>query len=305
VTRLILLTGFLGSGKTTLLGRLLRFCSNRHVGVIVNDFGEINIDARLIENDGITMRELSNGSIFCACIKDNFLKALIDMSHYEFEYLFIEASGLADPSSMRQILRTIANDTEHPYHDCGSICLLDGESFLEMNSLLPAVHNQLAGAGAVIVNKMDLMDSAQKSEILREVRKTNPAAGIYFTSYCDVDLDQLLSALRPSGTAAESTNTPENRPTTFTVSILPSVTMNELNDFLGFISPYTYRLKGFVNIGEASYSVSGVRSHIMLVPWPREIPSSEIVLISAVGIGLTGKIAQAIQLYAPKSVKLS
>ena len=62
------------------------------------------MDARLLEKDGIATAELSNGSIFCACIKDNFIKALIEMSKRDIENLFIEASGLADPSNMDQIL---------------------------------------------------------------------------------------------------------------------------------------------------------------------------------------------------------
>ncbi|KJS46021.1 MAG: hypothetical protein VR66_27790 [Peptococcaceae bacterium BRH_c23] len=63
-------------------------------------------------------------------------------------------------------------------------------------------------------------------------------------------------------------------------------------------------MKGFVTVGDTNYSVSCVRSHMMIMPWTRDIPSSEIVLISAVGIGLTGAIANAIKMNAPKSIKI-
>ncbi len=76
--------------------------SDARAGVIVNEFGEVNIDARLIEKDGIQMAELSNGSIFCACIKDKFVDSLIEMSYKDMDYIFIEASGLADPANMEQ-----------------------------------------------------------------------------------------------------------------------------------------------------------------------------------------------------------
>ena len=87
--------------------RLLDAYSDRKIGVIINEFGEINIDAKLVSRDGIEMAELSNGSIFCACIKDKFVDGLIAMSRTDIEYLFIEASGLADPSNMGEIVEGI------------------------------------------------------------------------------------------------------------------------------------------------------------------------------------------------------
>jgi hypothetical protein len=68
--------------------------------------------------------------------------------------------------------------------------------------------------------------------------------------------------------------------------------------------PFTYRIKGFVAVSDVNYSVSGVKSHIMIVPWAGDIRSPEIVLISAVGIGITGAIADGIRKYAPASLKI-
>jgi G3E family GTPase len=160
--RLILLTGFLGAGKTTLLKSLLEHYRETPVGLIVNDFGEVNIDARLLEKDGITLAELQNGSIFCSCIKENFMRALIELSSLNIEYLFIEASGLADPGNMEQILSAIQSRLSRRYDYRGSVCILDGESFLDMFPMLPAVGNQLTYAGAVLVNKEELIAPGDK-----------------------------------------------------------------------------------------------------------------------------------------------
>ncbi len=303
--KMILLTGFLGAGKTTLLKHLLDYYKNTRVGLIVNEFGEVNIDARLLEEDGITISELSNGSIFCACIKENFLKALIEVSSNDIEYLFIEASGLADPSNMNQIVDTIKDQTVNPYQYAGSICILDGEAFIELNQLLPAVQNQLTYAGAVVVNKEDLIDSETKTEIQKEIKKVNTTAPVYFTSYCKIDIEELASHLTPSKIESrESSNTIESRPQTFILNVLPDITMEQLNNFLDFIAPYTYRIKGFATIDNKNYSVSGVRSHIMIMPWASDITDSEIVLISSMGIGLTGIIANGIQTHAPSLLTL-
>jgi len=112
--KLVLLTGFLGTGKTTLMKSILDTYKDK-VGVIVNEFGEVNIDAALIKKDGIKMTELTNGSIFCACIKENFISGLIEMSAIDIEYLFIGASGLADPANMTQILNSIELRTKNKY----------------------------------------------------------------------------------------------------------------------------------------------------------------------------------------------
>ena len=85
--QIVLLSGFLGAGKTTLMQRLLSSYEDHKIGVIINEFGEINIDARLVNRDGIEMAELSNGSIFCACIKDKFVDGLVAMSKKDIEYL--------------------------------------------------------------------------------------------------------------------------------------------------------------------------------------------------------------------------
>lgn len=303
--KMILLTGFLGAGKTTLLKHLLDFYKDRPIGLIVNEFGEINIDAQLLKKDGITMSELSNGSIFCACIKENFIKSLIEMSSHDIEYLFIEASGLADPSNMQQILHTIKVQTVNPYDYAGSLCVLDGEAFIELFNLLPSVQNQLAYASAVIVNKEDLISSSMKSDIISQVQTVNPNVPLYFTSYCNINMNKLIQNLQPRVIESkDTTNTTESRPQTFIVKVNPSITIKELEGFLYGIAPYTFRIKGFARVGSTNYSISGVRSHIMIIPWKSDIPSSEIVLISAIGIGLTGILANLINTYGPTSLMI-
>ena len=117
---LVVLTGFLGAGKTTLMQRTLDAFSDEKTGVIINEFGNENIDSVLLKREGLEISELSNGSIFCACIRDKFVDSLIEMSHMDIDYLFIEASGLADPSNMETILTGIAHKTRAGYNYHGT-----------------------------------------------------------------------------------------------------------------------------------------------------------------------------------------
>ena len=81
--KLIMLTGFLGSGKTTLLQKLIDEYAGSRTGILINEFGAVSVDSDIIRRDGLQMTELSNGSIFCACIKDKFVDALIELSARE------------------------------------------------------------------------------------------------------------------------------------------------------------------------------------------------------------------------------
>ena len=296
--KLVLLTGFLGAGKTTLMKSILSEFSDARAGVIVNEFGEVNIDARLIEKDGIQMAELSNGSIFCACIKDKFVDSLIEMSYKDLDYIFIEASGLADPANMEQILDGIKNNVLNQYDYSGSICVVDGESFMDLYELLPAITSQIEFSGAVIINKGDLIDE----ETLKEM---NPEAELFVTSYCRVDVRTLVEGLsRSSAEARESCNTVSSRPLTFIVRGEQQIQIQQLELFIKEIAGGTYRIKGFADTDKGCIEVSTVGENIHLEPWAGPPEKTEIVVISSVGFRMMSILAKAIDKYLKGIVRL-
>ena len=299
-TDLILLTGFLGSGKTTLMKQLLDHYADQKIGVIVNEFGSINIDAQLIEREGIRMAQLSNGSIFCACIKDNFVDSLIEMSKEGLSSLFIEASGLADPASMEGILKGIAHKTGDGYRYLGSICIIDAENFLPLAELLPAIRSQVEYAGAIILNKMDLADEEDLMETVETLREWNPAAVLEKTSYCQVDLDKITSALgqadRPE--TRETSNNWQNRANTFVVTGTEPVAHDELIRFLEAVIGDSYRIKGFALTDRGTVEISTVGSHLSVAPWDKPVSETQIVVISSVGFKMMSTITRALKEHA-------
>ena len=104
---LYILTGFLGSGKTTMLLNLIDKMKGEKIGIIQNEFGKLSIDGEILKSGDIEMKEISRGSIFCSCLKLNFVQALAEMADMDIEYLFVESSGLADPSNMEEILKAV------------------------------------------------------------------------------------------------------------------------------------------------------------------------------------------------------
>ncbi|MEL7658945.1 MAG: CobW family GTP-binding protein, partial [Bacillota bacterium] len=294
--QLVLLTGFLGAGKTTLMTSILEAYQDKKIGVIINEFGKINIDARLIEKDGIEMAELSNGSIFCACIKDKFLYSLIEFSHMDIEYLFIEASGLADPVNMPQILKAIQQKTGTPYHYRGALCIVDGESFLDLVDMLPALERQVEYSDVMVLNKADLISESKIVEISEMIQKMNPKAQIFVTSYCRVDIAEIVEDMEPDEKEGrETTNTFESRPNTLVLTAENMIPVEDLNEFLEDISGYTYRIKGFSETDHGPMEISVVGKNIHLNPWHTDVKGSQIVVISAVGIRIMSVVTSALE----------
>ena len=296
--QLILLTGFLGAGKTTLLQLVMEALSKNKIGVIINEFGDANVDGQLVARDGIQMAELTNGSIFCACIKDKFVDSLIEMSHRDLEFVIIEATGLADPANMTTILEGIAHKVKQPYDYRGSVCVVDGENFMGLYDLLPAIRAQLEFCGAVIINKADLINETQLQEVIEKLEEVNPRITPYVTSYCRLDIAELIKDLDPTRAKLmdprDSTNTVVSRPATFVVKGDKAIPYEELKRFVHALSPQAYRVKGFALTDRGAIEISGVGNQVEFLPWDEPIQKTDIVVISAVGFKMMSLIISAI-----------
>ena len=294
--QLVLLTGFLGAGKTTLMASILEAYHNKRIGVIINEFGKINIDARLIEKDGIEMAELANGSIFCACIKDKFVDSLIALSKTDIEYLFIEASGLADPVNMPQILKGIQQKTGTPYYYRGALCIVDGESFLDLVELLPALERQVEYSDVMILNKADLIEENKIVEISEMIQQINLNAHIYITSYCKVDIVEIIEGMTTEEKEGkETSNTFESRPNTLVLTAENMISSEDLKEFLEEISGSAYRIKGFSETEKGPMEISVVGKNIHMNLWHTDVEGSQIVVISAVGIRIMSIVTAALE----------
>ena len=297
MTSLILLTGFLGAGKTTLMKRLLDCYREKRIGVIINEFGSINIDARLVETDGVQMAELSNGSIFCACIKDRFVDSLIDMAARNLEYLFIEASGLADPASMEIILAGISHLTDNKLLYRGSICIADAENYRNLADLLPAIRSQTEYADAVILNKTDLIDCDDLEKVEMTIRGFNSEVQIYPATYCNVDIRKIIDRMGDKSAhidARESSNTWQNRANTFCVQGTDTIPYIQLEAFLKEIIGGSYRIKGFALTDQGNKEISTVGVNMHINDWDNPLEATEIIIISSIGFAMLSKIARAL-----------
>ncbi len=214
----LLLTGYLGSGKTTLLNRILTNNKGIRFAVIVNDIGEVNIDASLIQKGGVVSQNddslvaLQNGCICCS-LKMDLVSQLHDLcAQKAFDYVVIEASGICEPAPIAQTLCSYAQMVPQfaqdglPVLDCicsvvDALRLRDefegGEQLAHYvpkeEDLAALVIEQIEFSNIVLLNKASEVSEEELAHIKSIVRAIQPTAEIIETNYCDVDFDKILN----------------------------------------------------------------------------------------------------------------
>ena len=226
----LLITGYLGSGKTTLLNRILTNKQGIRFAVIVNDIGEVNIDASLIQKGGVVSQSddslvaLQNGCICCS-LKMDLIQQLHDLCAMKkcpslqggdggrlFDYIVIEASGICEPAPIAQTLCSYPQMVPQfatdglPVLDC--ICSVvdalrirdefDGGDQLahfvpKEEDLAALVIEQIEFSNIILLNKASEVSEDELARIKSIIRAIQPTAEIIETNYCDVDFDKILN----------------------------------------------------------------------------------------------------------------
>ena len=294
-TKLYVLTGFLGSGKTTILLKLIDSLKGKKVGIIQNEFGKLGIDGTILRNDDIKMVEINRGSIFCSCLKLSFVQALAEMAKYKFDYLFVESSGLGDPSNVEEILEAAKVMEGDQYKFKGAICLVDAVNFLDQLDDLETVYRQLKHCHLDVLTKVDLVDGKRILKLKEKIREINPVCKIDVSSNGNLDLKFLNENLMQYkwSEGEETTNSEETKPKTLYMNFEGIVEKEKLENFLRAIESDVYRIKGFFNLYENGWNqIDLVGKQIDYKPCnPKE--KSQIVFISKIGTNIIKKIYDA------------
>ncbi|WP_067544426.1 CobW family GTP-binding protein [Nocardia crassostreae] len=181
----LIVAGFLGAGKTTLLNRLLRSRSVR-IGVVVNDFGAVNIDAMLVAGQVDAMVSLGNGCVCCA-VDVSELDGLFDRlaePRQKIDVIVVEASGLAEP---RNLIRMVSGSDNPRIRYGGLIEVVDAEHFGESRARHPELGTHLRMADLVVVNKADRVEPGALEQLRTEISELVGQVPVYPTSHGRVD----------------------------------------------------------------------------------------------------------------------
>ena len=212
-----LITGYLGSGKTTLINHILKNSGDHKMAVIVNDLGEVNIDAELIQRGGVVSSQddnlvaLQNGCICCTLKKDliNQLADLVNMNR--FDHILIEASGICEPVPIAQTIAYMEEEFKKQnlpdfYTLDAIISVTDalrlrdefgcGEVLQEVErgeeDLENLVIQQMEFCDIILLNKVDEISEEELRRVKIAIRAIQPKAKIIETNFCAVDIDQLV-----------------------------------------------------------------------------------------------------------------
>lgn len=169
----IILAGFLGAGKTTVLNHILRNSNGQRIGVIVNDFGEVNIDTLLVSKQTENTMELSGGCICCQMSDGGLDETLATLAHpgSTIDAIIIEASGIAEPADLRKLILYSSNKMLAMQ---GVTYVIDAGNILNQLQEHSALAGHIAAADLLVLNKVDLVDTATLKSIEQVIREHNP-----------------------------------------------------------------------------------------------------------------------------------
>lgn len=217
VVPITLLTGYLGAGKTTLINHILNNQQGYKVAVIVNDIGEVNIDASLIGKGGVvtetddSLVPLQNGCI-CCTLKVDLMQQIVDLiKTQKFDYILIEASGICEPIPIAQTITVLEDSTEQ--YGLPKICRLDnvvavvdalrlrdefgcGEQLekedLDEEDIENLLIQQIEFCNTLILNKVDELSKEELEKVKLVVKKLQPKAKIIEANYSKVDVKEII-----------------------------------------------------------------------------------------------------------------
>ncbi|WJV31103.1 GTP-binding protein [Rossellomorea sp. AcN35-11] len=215
------LSGYLGSGKTTLLNHILHNRENKRIAVIVNDMSEVNIDASLVKSGGFTrteekLVELQNGCICCTLREDLMIEVQRLVDQGDIDYIVIESTGISEPIPVAQTFTYVDEeldidltsktrldtmvtvvDANRFWHDYAS-----GETLLDRKQatdeadtreVVDLLIDQIEFANVIVLNKVDLVEEVDVTELKAVIQKLNPEARVIESVYSKISLDDVLS----------------------------------------------------------------------------------------------------------------
>jgi G3E family GTPase len=289
-----LIGGFLGAGKTTLLNHVLSEDHGVRAAVLVNDFGAINIDAKLVVGvEGETVN-LANGCV-CCTIRDDLVVACLGLLQRPEppEHLLIELSGVSDPVP---VLNTfLETDLGAIFSLSSALAVVDAEQLPRLpGEMADLARVQIQAADIVVLNKVDLVSAGELADVKQKVHDLRPGSRILEASHGQVPMELIFetgssASATPRGAGLpDRAEHPREHPfTAWAWSHDQPLSLPKLRSVLETLPDGVYRAKGIVHVEEMPayryvMQMVGKRYHLDETgPWGSEPPRSEIVMIGS------------------------
>jgi G3E family GTPase len=263
-TPITLITGPLGSGKTTLLRQILDHVPKK-MAILMNEFGEIAIDSKIIEGKNIRIAELANGCVCCS-LQGEFEAAVNEViENVDPEMIVVETTGVAEPDALifdiQESLPQVRLD--------GVIALADADAMIRFPQLGHTTRMQLEDADAILLNKTDLVSQEAMNQVKGTIHGVNDMAPIFLTRYAQIDPDMLFGIARE-----REIRPPQHLHQTefesFSYRADQTFRQKCFEEFADRLSRKVYRAKGFVRFSDGTYLFNYVAGRWELEPFAEQ-----------------------------------
>jgi G3E family GTPase len=243
----MLITGSLGSGKTTLLRRILN-TTDRRLAVLMNEFGEIAIDSKVIRGENVDIVELAGGCVCCSMTGEFEAAVREIIEKIAPEMIVVEATGVAEADAL---VFEIEDNLPEVRLDA-VICLVDAYLSIRHPHVGYTARTQIESADVVLINKVDLVTTDEVKEVEAQIRRFNETAVMFKTMGCDIDTNLLFGidvARHPTGISHHG----EAHFESFTFTTDAKLDEEKFRDLISNLPLSIYRAKGFVLLDGNSF----------------------------------------------------
>lgn len=270
-TPLTVLTGPLGSGKTTLLRHILSTVS-RKIAILMNEFGEIAIDTKIIQGKNVQMADLGGGCVCCSLLGEFEAAVNEVIDTVDPDNIVVETTGVAEPDALvfdiQESLTKVRLD--------GVVTVIDADGMVKYPQVGHTSRMQIEAADIILLNKVDLVAESELKAIKEKLRSFNEIAEILHTQRCQVDPDLLFGIGRERVRfAPDHVHQPEFE--SFGYKTPATIDRQCFEEFADSLGANVYRAKGFVRFPEGTYLFNFVAGRWDLEPFEQE--ASELVFI--------------------------
>ena len=268
----IIITGYLGTGKTTLLRHILANADRRYA-VVMNEFGEVAIDGKVIAGKAVDMVELAGGCVCCS-ISGEFEAAIKEiLEKAKPEAILLETTGVAEPDAIAISLEGVPEVKLEAV-----VCITDADGLLRFPSLGLTGRSQIEMADLLLLNKVDLVDKEKIAEIEKMLHDINPKAPIVRTQRCEIPLELLFPERRLGRKPIPHEHTEVAEIESFVWTSEKPLAKEKFEDVVEAMPAAILRAKGFVKFKEGPFLFNFLPGRWDLEPWP-EAARTELVFI--------------------------
>jgi G3E family GTPase len=272
-TPITLVTGPLGSGKTTLLRHILA-TRRAKIAIVMNEFGEIAIDTKIIEGKNVQIAELGGGCVCCSLLGEFEAAVTEIIKKVAPEIIVVETTGLAEPEAL-------VFNIQEALPQCrldGVVSVIDADMLVRFPELGHTTRLQIEGADILLLNKIDLVDAKQIEQLETKLREINPSAAIIRTERCRID-PKLLFGISQSRERKVAPPQHEHQPEfkSFVFGSDNIFSRDRFERFADALPANVIRAKGFVRFPDGAQLFNYVAGRWELEPF--EADRTELVFI--------------------------